>query len=136
MAFKDIDGLRTMEFGTPGEFREKLTSLVIHGNKRATAGLLSEYVLENEEIEHVGEEFVLLGNNDVNLGKIKITEVSICKFKDVPDRFPIAEAEGDQNADEFRAGHKRYWESLGYKIEDETELVLLYFDLVELVINQ
>jgi hypothetical protein len=25
---------------------------------------------------------------------------------------------------------------LGYKIEDETELVLLYFDLVELVINQ
>jgi uncharacterized protein YhfF len=136
MAFKDIDGLRTMEFGTPGEFREKLTSLVIHGNKRATAGLLSEYVLENEEIEHVGEELVLLGNNDVNLGKIKITEVSICKFKDVPNRFPIAEAEGDQNADEFRAGHKRYWESLGYKIEDETELVLLYFDLVELVINQ
>lgn len=130
MAFKVIDGFRTIEFGTPGAFREELTNLVIHGNKRATAALLSDYVLENEEIEHVGEVLVLLGNNDVNLGKIKITEVSICKFKDVPDRFPIAEAEGDQNADEFRAGHKRYWENLGHKIEDDTELVLLYFDLV------
>ena len=132
MAFKVIDGLRTMEFGTPGAFREELTNLVLFGNKRATAGLLSDYILENEEIEHVGEELVLLGNNDVNLGKIKITEVSICKFKDVPDRFPIAEAEGDQNAEEFRAGHKQYWENLGYKINDDTELVLLYFELINL----
>ena len=121
-----------MEFGTPGASREKLTNLVLFGNKRATAGLLSDYILENEEIEHVGEELVLLGNNDVNLGKIKITEVSICKFKDVPDRFPIAEAEGDQNAEEFRAGHKQYWENLGYKINDDTELVLLYFELINL----
>ena len=132
MTFKVIDGLRTMEFGTPGASREKLTNLVLFGNKRATAGLLSDYVLENEEIEHVGEELVLLGNNDLNLGKIKITEVSICKFKDVPDRFPIAEAEGDQNAEEFRAGHKQYWENLGYKINDDTDLVLLYFDLINL----
>ena len=132
MAFKVIDGLRTMEFGTPGASREKLTNLVLFGNKRATAGLLSDYFLENEEIEHVGEVLVLLGNNDLNLGKIKITEVSICKFKDVPDRFPIAEAEGDQNAEEFRAGHKQYWENLGYKINDDTELVLLSFDLISL----
>ena len=132
MTFKVIDGLRTMEFGTPGASREKFTNLVLFGNKRATAGLLSDYVLENEEIEHVGEELVLLGNNDLNLGKIKITEVSICKFKDVPDRFPIAEAEGDQNAEEFRAGHKQYWENLGYKINDDTDLVLLYFDLINL----
>ena len=131
MVFKVINGLRSIEFGTPGESREKFTNLVVYGNKRATAALALEYVEENEPVEHVGEELILLGNDDVQFGKVKITEVTFCKFGEVPDRFPIAEAEGDKNADEFRAGHKRYWSRLGYEVNDETPVVLLYFDLIE-----
>ena len=38
--FERIDGMRTIEFGTPGPSREKLVNLILHGQKRATAGLL------------------------------------------------------------------------------------------------
>jgi len=47
-----INGPRCIEFGTPGPSREKLVNLVLHGNKRATAGLLTEYEGENEPIGH------------------------------------------------------------------------------------
>ena len=42
MVFKVIDGLRTIEFGTPGASREELTNLGIFGNKRATATTAEE----------------------------------------------------------------------------------------------
>lgn len=35
--FERIDGMRTIEFGTPGPSREKLVNLILHGQKRATA---------------------------------------------------------------------------------------------------
>jgi uncharacterized protein YhfF len=130
MSFKVINGLRTIEFGTPGKSREELTNLVVNGNKRATASLALEYEEEREPIEHVGEELILIGNEEIPLGKIKVTEVTLCKFAEVPDRFPIAEAEGDRNADEFRAGHKRYWEKLSYTVNDDTMVVLVYFELL------
>lgn len=130
MSFKVINGLRTIEFGTSGKSREELTNLVLYGNKRATASLALEYEEEREPIEHVGEELILIGNEEIPLGKIKVTEVTVCKFAEVPDRFPIAEAEGDRNADEFRAGHKRYWKKLGYRVNDDTMVVLVYFELL------
>ena len=51
MTFKVIDGLRTIEFGHPGESRKELNNFIINGNKRATAGLATEYLDENEPIE-------------------------------------------------------------------------------------
>jgi uncharacterized protein YhfF len=45
-----IDGLRTLELGTPGEMRARLTSYVLDGDKRGTAGLLAEYAEEGEEL--------------------------------------------------------------------------------------
>ena len=55
MTFPVADGLRSIEFGTPGESRSRLIDLVVNGKKRATAGLLGDYAKENEEVEHVGE---------------------------------------------------------------------------------
>lgn len=131
MAFKVIDGLRTIEFGTPGDFRDELTNLVLKGVKRATATTRQEYLDENEEVEHLGEELYLLGNGEKVLGKIVVTEVVEVKFKDVPDRFALAEGEGDLSGDDFRTSHKRYWSRLGVEVDDLTPVVLLYFDLIE-----
>lgn len=129
MAFKVVDSLRTIEFGTPGPFRDQLNDLVLKGLKKATAGLESEYEKEDEPIEHVGEQLVLLGNGDVNLGKIEITRIVRCAFKEVTDEFALAEGEGDLSGDDFRASHKRYWTRQGYEINDETRVVLLFFQL-------
>jgi uncharacterized protein YhfF len=132
MTFPLVNGLRTIEFGNPGDSRDKLISLILDGNKRATAGTLEwDYVAENEPIEVVGERLAVLDNLNHHVATIQATRVEIRKFVDVPDEFALAEAEGDLSGDDFRASHFEYWTAHGLPITGETEIVLLYFDLVE-----
>jgi uncharacterized protein YhfF len=60
-----------------------------------------------------------------------VTRTEIVRFCDVPDEFALAEAEGDLNAADFRASHLEYWTRVGEQVDDDTLVVLVYFDLVE-----
>jgi len=132
MAFQRVNGLRSIEFGNPGASREKLISLILDGNKRATAGTLEwDYDAENEPIETVGEQLAVIDNQNRHIATIQATKVEIRKFIDVPDEFALAESEGDVTGDDFRASHFKYWSDLGLPITNETKIVLVYFDLVE-----
>jgi uncharacterized protein YhfF len=129
--FERIDGMRTIEFGTPGASREKLINLILHGQKRATAGLLiGDYESEGEPIEHVGELLAIVDNDGKHVGTMKVTRVEVLRFSDVPDEFALAEAEGDMNAADFRASHLAYWTRVGESVTDETLIVTVYFDLL------
>ena len=129
--FERIDGMRTIEFGTPGPFREKLVNLILHGQKRATAGLLiGDYEMEGEPIEHVGELLAIVNNDGKHVGTMKVTRVEVMRFADVPDEFALAEAEGDMNAADFRASHLAYWTRVGETVTDNTLIVTVYFDLM------
>ncbi len=130
MSFPVVDGLRAIEFGTPGEMRRRLVDLVVHGNKRATAGLLAEYETENEPLEHVGEPLAVVDNDGRRAATVRVTDVVVSRFADVPDRFALAEAEGDLNAEDFRASHTKYWSSVGTPVTDDTLVVQLYFELL------
>ncbi len=130
VVFPIVNGLRSIEFGTPGESRAKLVDLVLCGNKRATAGLLSEYETENEPPEHVGEHLAMLDNDGNHVGTLYVTRVEKLRFIDVPDEFALAEAEGDLNAADFRASHIAYWNRIGEVITDDTLVVTVYFDLI------
>ena len=137
MTFPIVNGLRGIEFGTPGESRRELISLILDGNKRATAGTLEwDYVAENEPVETCGERLAVLDNQGLHVATIEITRVEVKKFSEVPDDFALAEAEGDLSGDDFRRSHFDYWSKLGIPITDETQIVLLYFDLVEDLRNQ
>ena len=129
MAFPVVDGLRAIDFGTPGEMRRRLVDLVVHGDKRATAGLLSEYETEHEPLEHVGERLAIVDHDGRHVATVRVTEVVVSRFSDVPDRFALAEAEGDLNAADFRASHTAHWSSVGTPVSDDTLVVQLYFDL-------
>jgi uncharacterized protein YhfF len=131
MSFKVVNGLRTIEFGTPGEMRDRLNALVVDGSKRATAATLQEYLAEGEPVESIGEELYLLDNQGSIVAKVRITESTQCRFADVPDRFALAEGEGDLNGNDFRKSHRDYWSRVGIEINEETPVVLLYFDLIE-----
>ena len=132
MAFQRVNGLRSIEFGNPGASREKLISLILDGNKRATAGTLEwDYDAENEPIETVGEQLAVIDNQNRHIATIEATKVEIRKFIDVPDEFALAESEGDVTGDDFRASYFKYWSDLGLTITNETKIVLVYFDLVE-----
>jgi uncharacterized protein YhfF len=120
-----------MEFGTPGASRELLVGLVLRGNKRATAGLLADYATEGEEIEYPGELLAMLDNDGAAVGTLRVTRVEVLRFADVPDEFALAEAEGDLDAADFRAGHLAYWTRVGVTVTDDTPIVTIYFDLVD-----
>ena len=130
MPFPIVDGMRVIEFGTPGEMRSRLVDLVVNGNKRATAGLLSEYEEDGEPLEHVGERLVVVDNDGAHVATVRATKVVVSRFADVPDEFALAEAEGDLNAADFRASHTDYWSAVGTPVTDDTLVVQLYFDLV------
>ena len=130
MAFLRVNGLRSIEFGTPGAMRDRLNDLIINGNKRATAGLLKEdYIDEGEEIEFVGERLAILDNHQKQIGIIKVIRVEVMEFKDVPTEFALAEAEGDLSGDDFRRSHSKFWNSVGVDAKPETKVVTVYFDL-------
>ena len=125
-----VDGLRALELGTPGEQRTWLNGLVLAGRKRATAGLLTEYTEEQEEFEHVGERLALLDDEGRRIATVEVTRVERTTFGEVPWEFAAAEDEGDEDIEEWRAGHRRDWARQGIPVTDDTAVVLLWFRLV------
>jgi len=128
--FPRVDNLRGIEFGTLGTSREALVNLDLHGNKRATAGLLSEYETEGEAVEHVGELLAMVDNDGKHVGTLEVTRAEIFRFADVPDEFALAEAEGDLDASDFRASHLAFWTRVGETVTDDTLVVTVYFNLL------
>jgi uncharacterized protein YhfF len=134
MSFPVVNGMRAIEFGRSGEQREYLNELVLAGKKKATAGTLQwDYLAQGEPVESVGEELAVLNSHGQHVATIQASKVEIVKFAEVPTEFALAEGEGDLSGDDFRNGHKRYWSTEGLEINDDTLIVLLYFDLVKVL---
>ncbi|MEV0237006.1 ASCH domain-containing protein [Nonomuraea sp. NPDC050786] len=127
-----IDGMRVMEFGTPGELRTRLTGLVLSGSKTATAGLLAlDYHAEGEEVEHVGERLAVVDDSGAKAAEIEIAKVELTPFADVTWGFAQAEGEGFRSIDHWREAHRRYWGGHGYEVDDSTTVVCLWFRLAD-----
>ena len=133
MTWPRVDGMRGLELGSPGELRARLNGLVLAGQKRATAGILTEYEVEQEELEHIGERLALLDDDENRIGTVEVTGLSIHPFIEVPWEFAAAEGEGDADLDEWRAGHRGFWATAGSPVEDDTPIVCIRFTLVDVV---
>lgn len=130
MTWPRINGLRSLELGSPGELRERLNTLVLAGRKQATAGLVSEYQDDGEAIETVGERLALLDDDGRSVATVEVTAVEVLPFIDIPWAFAHAEGEGDADLAEWRQGHLSYWRRAGIAVTDETPVVCLSFVLV------
>ena len=120
-----MDGLRSLELGTPGAVRSRLNDLVLRGAKTATAGLLDDYVRESEPVEHVGEQLALLDDAGRRVATVEITDVYLHRFVDVPWAFARAEGEGHVDLAAWRSGHRRFWSTAGTHVSDDTQIVCL-----------
>lgn len=125
-----MHGLRTLELGTQGELRHELVGLVLSGPKRATAGLLSDYEIEGEALEAIGEHLVLVGDNGRRVGVVEITGVEVVLFSEVTDDFARAEGEGFAGYLDWATAHRAFWERIGRRIDDQTPVVCLRFKLL------
>jgi uncharacterized protein YhfF len=136
VSFPVINGLRGIEFGTKGEFRDELIALILEGKKKATAGTLEwDYRANGEAIEFVGEKLAVLNNNGEHVATVQVARVDVVRFADVPDEFALAEGEGDLSGEDFRESHFRYWSKQGLRITEDTHIVLVYFDLILTLIH-
>jgi uncharacterized protein YhfF len=131
MTFPVKDGYRTMELGSPGAQRSLLNGLVLDGSKRATAGLLAEYVEEGEPVESVGERLALVDDDLNRLGLIEVTRVDITTLGEVTWDFAQTEGEGFTDLADWREAHERFWRGEGVEVTDATEVTCIYFNLVE-----
>ncbi|WP_432055917.1 ASCH domain-containing protein [Streptomyces sp. bgisy022] len=125
-----VDGMRALELGAPGEMRDRLNSLVLEGRKTATTGLMAEYAEETEGLEYPGERLALLDNDGRALATLEVTGVTRCSFADVPWEHARAEGEGDASLEDWRAGHRRFWNDEGTPVEDDTPVVCIAFRVV------
>lgn len=125
MTWPRVDGMRSLELGSPGEMRARLNGLVLAGHKRGTAGLVEEYEQEDEPLEHVGERLVLVDDDGAAVGTVEVTSVEVTTFGEVPWEFAESEGEGDRDLEEWRAGHRRFWASEGREVTDGTPVVMI-----------
>jgi uncharacterized protein YhfF len=110
-----------------------LNDFILNGNKRATTGLLDlDYTREGEELEQVGELLAMLDSTGTHVATLKVTDVYVTTFGEVPWEHAAAEAEGDADIEEWRAGHRGFWKrSDDLNVTDDTRVVCVAFDLVE-----
>jgi uncharacterized protein YhfF len=112
--------------------QDRLSSLVLAGEKMATAGLWEEdYVLEDEALDEVGERQALVDGDGKVLAIIEVTRVEQVRFADVTWEFAQAEGEGFTSIDDWRDGHREYWEGLDLEIDDDTPVVCVWFAMVD-----
>ena len=130
MSFPIVDGLRGLELGYPGPTRAFLNNCVLAGDKRATAGRLSEYVEEDETWEYVGEQLVLLDDDLNGLAVLEVTRVEQTTFSEVTWEFAEAEGEGFTDLEDWRTGHREYWARDAQYVTDDTPVMCLYFKLL------
>lgn len=127
-----VGELRALELGTPGEMRTWLNGLVLEGRKRATAGLYqSDYLDENEELEHPGERLALVDDSGAALAQVEVTAASLVPLSAVTWEFADAEGEGFRSVDHWREAHTRFWAAAGIEVTDETVVTCVYFRLAD-----
>lgn len=135
--------LRHAEFGfSRTDLRRSLVEAILRGEKTSTTGLLSDYQRDDDPLPVVGERFLLIDEQDAEVGIIETTEVRVTTIGAVDLPFAIEEGEGFASVADWRAAHERFW--LSYADEtrawlddpawhptDDTPIVCERFQLVQ-----
>jgi len=136
-------GMQVIGFGHPGsELRRELVDLVLAGTKTATAGLLVELELDEEEMPVAGMREVMIDAEDRYVGVIETTECRVVRMAEVDDQFARDEGEGFADAADWRAAHERFWSGYldeirdrlgdaGFSLDDDTRIICQRFRLAE-----
>ncbi len=121
-------------FGDSPEMADELADLVVHGPKRATAGMLAEFEHDGEPVPDAGFHWVVLNGRGEPVCVIRTTEVQIKALKLVDEAFAWDEGEGDRTLDWWRRAHDRYFSrrcrELGMPFSDDLTVVFERFELL------
>jgi len=120
-------------FGSTPE-QAALAHCVIKGTKRASAGWVAAAERDGTTIPWPGLISIVTDGFGIPLCAIATQRVDRMRFGDATAEIAIAEGEGDQSLDDWRTGHRRYFEAegarLGLVFDDDSIVVHEYFKLL------
>jgi uncharacterized protein YhfF len=137
-----IDGLPAFGFAFPGPLRDELTALVLAGVKRATAGLIADFIIEGDLIPRPGDRQVVIDSDLRPVAVIETTRCDVTTIGRVTDEFARAEGEGFADREDWWRGHERFWNGYiddirrdigdpDFHLQPSTPVVCEWFRLIE-----
>ncbi|TFG50301.1 MAG: ASCH domain-containing protein [Anaerolineales bacterium] len=109
-------------------------SLVLQGEKRATASLLWWYEVENEPLPEVGNLSVITNWEGVPQCIIETTSVEVKPFNEVSPEFAFEEGEGDKSLENWKKDHWKFFslecEEIGREPSEEMPVILEKFKVI------
>jgi uncharacterized protein YhfF len=121
-------------FGDSVELADELIDLVLHGPKRATAGLVADFAHEGEPLPRIGGHWVTCDGSGAPRAVLRSTELRIGVIESVDDAFAWDEGEGDRSREDWLLGHRGYFTrtcaARGETFTDEHEIVFERFRVV------
>ena len=119
----------SFKFGDSRDLCDRLLALVQAGTKTASCGALADFT-DGEPMPVVGRQDIALDWDGNPALLIETTEVSIHRFRDVPEDFALAEGEG--SFADWKQGHIAFFSRNG-GFDPDMELVCERFRLVEVL---
>lgn len=120
-------------FGDSVEMADELLDLVIDGPKRATAGSIIEYQLEDSPIPCAGDRWIACDGTGTPRAVVRTTEVRVGPLSSVDDAFAWDEGEGDRTRDDWLRGHTAYFrrrfDELGETFHPDIDVCFERFDV-------
>jgi uncharacterized protein YhfF len=104
----DWSAFETFSFGDSPEMADRLLDYVVNGQKRATCWS----IVDGQQTE-VGKRMVVLNGKGEAAAIVKTMELTQRRFCDVDLQFALDEGEGDETLEDWRAGHRAYFERNG-----------------------
>lgn len=121
-------------FGDHPELTDELLELVLAGTKRATAGLVKEFELDEQPLPRIGSHWIACDSKGRPRVILRSVELRIGDFTTVDEAFAFDEGEGDRSLAWWREGHSRYWRrvsaALGFEWTEQDEIVFERFEVV------
>lgn len=113
---------------------DELAWLVLHGQKRATAGLHLEHQVDGEPIPRPGDCSMVLDGRGQPVCIIRTTEVEVKPLNRVDAAFAWDEGEGDRSLEWWWRAHHRYFSrrcaELGVSFSEDLPVVFERFELI------
>lgn len=97
-------------FGDSPAMADELLGFVLNGPKRATAGFVDDYRIDNEPLPVVGRHWIVADGAGTPRAVLRYTDVRTGRLDSVDDRFAWDEGEGDRTRDSWLADHRAFGE--------------------------
>lgn len=114
-----------------GSDNEKLISLVLSGDKRATTSLYSEYIEDKEPLPKISERSIILHDDNTYACLIEVENVIITEFKNITEELAFIEGEGDKSLEYYRNEHYKIFKKIDSNFNDESKVVFEMFKVIE-----